>query len=85
MAEENPFAMLGALSAQILGTVAVLMQELAASNAVDKDRLLKALDAFYERNATDAPESEAEKRVREAVQAVIRKSIEKGGEHGQRG
>lgn len=69
--EADPFASLGTLSAQLLGVVAVLTQEVVRAKAVDVERLHRSLDGFWEQELNQAGLSKGERRMVESVKKVM--------------
>ena len=72
MTEENsPLSSLGTLSAQLLGVVAILIQELARSKAVDVDRLQRTLEAFLDNELAQPSMADGDKRMVASVKKVL--------------
>ena len=81
--EIDPFASLGTLSAQLLGVVGVLAQELVRSQAVDVPRLRQELDNFWSHELEVAGLQESERRMIESVRRVIGTALAQETDDGQ--
>ena len=81
--EIDPFASLGTLSAQLLGVVGVLAQELVRSQAVDVPRLRQELDNFWSHELDVAGLQESERRMIESVRRVIGTALAQEVDDGQ--
>lgn len=81
--EIDPFASLGTLSAQLLGVVGVLAQELVRSQAVDVSRLRQELDNFWSHELDVAGLQESERRMIESVRRVIGTALAQEADDGQ--
>lgn len=81
--EADPFASLGTLSAQLLGVVAILMQEVVRAKAVDVERLRQGLEGFWEQELHAQSLTEGERRMVESVKKVLTASFEQEANNGQ--
>lgn len=81
--ETDPFASLGTLSAQLLGVVAVLMQEVVRAKAVDVVRLRQGLDGLWEQELNAQGLTDGERRMVESVKKVITGAFAQEADDGQ--